>query len=211
MFETDAFGDDIKKIYPVINEDGSDSAMLDNYLNMLTLSGIPMAQAVMMAIPEPWENDESMDPDKRAFYEYNSTCGEPWDGPAAIAFTDGDIVGATLDRNGLRPARYYVTKDDMLILSSEVGVLDVDDSSIIAKKRLEPGKMLLIDTKQGKIIPDEEVKGEIAKQHPYKKWVEENLLDIDNIKTGNKVYHWEDVVGQIKKDAESHSLSLIHI
>ena len=205
MFETDAFGDDIKKIYPVINEDGSDSAMLDNYLNMLTLSGIPMAQAVMMAIPEPWENDESMDPDKRAFYEYNSTCGEPWDGPAAIAFTDGDIVGATLDRNGLRPARYYVTKDDMLILSSEVGVLDVDDSSIIAKKRLEPGKMLLIDTKQGKIIPDEEVKGEIAKQHPYKKWVEENLLDIDNIKTGNKVYHWEDVVDQIKKDAESHS------
>ena len=98
-----------------------------------------------------------------------------------------------------------VTKDDMLILSSEVGVLDVDDSSIIAKKRLEPGKMLLIDTKQGKIIPDEEVKGEIAKQHPYKKWVEENLLDIDNIKTGNKVYHWEDVVDQIKKDAESHS------
>ena len=144
MFETDAFGDDIKKIYPVINEDGSDSAMLDNYLNMLTLSGIPMAQAVMMAIPEPWENDETMDPDKRAFYEYNSTCGEPWDGPAAIAFTDGDIVGATLDRNGLRPARYYVTKDDMLILSSEVGVLDVDDSSIIAKKRLEPGKMLAV-------------------------------------------------------------------
>ena len=112
MFETDAFGDDIKKIYPVINEDGSDSAMLDNYLNMLTLSGIPMAQAVMMAIPEPWENDETMDPDKRAFYEYNSTCGEPWDGPAAIAFTDGDVVGATLDRNGLRPARYYVTKDE---------------------------------------------------------------------------------------------------
>ena len=142
---------------------------------------------------------------KRAFYEYNSTCGEPWDGPAAIAFTDGDVVGATLDRNGLRPARYYVTKDDMLILSSEVGVLDVDDSSIIAKKRLEPGKMLLIDTKQGRIIPDEEVKGEIAKQHPYKKWVEENLLDIDNIKTGNRVYHWEDVVDQIKKDAESHS------
>lgn len=144
MFETDAFGDDIKKIYPVINEDGSDSAMLDNYLNMLTLSGIPMAQAVMMAIPEPWENDESMDPDKRAFYEYNSTCGEPWDGPAAIAFTDGDIVGATLDRNGLRPARYYVTKDDMLILSSELVFLMLMILALLLRSVLNQAKCSLL-------------------------------------------------------------------
>ena len=201
MFDTDIFGDDITKIYPVINEDGSDSAMLDNYLHMLTLSGIPIQQAVMMAIPEPWENDKTMDKAKRAFYEYNSTCSEPWDGPAAVAFTDGVVVGATLDRNGLRPARYIVTTDDMLLLSSEVGVVDIDDSKVISKSRLEPGKMLLIDTKAGKIIADEDVKSEVAARYPYEKWVSENLVNINDIKFGNKALVWTDLVDKIKENS----------
>lgn len=201
MFDTDIFGDDITKIYPVINEDGSDSAMLDNYLHMLTLSGIPIQQAVMMAIPEPWENDKTMDKAKRAFYEYNSTCSEPWDGPAAVAFTDGVVVGATLDRNGLRPARYIVTTDDMLLLSSEVGVVDIDDSKVISKSRLEPGKMLLIDTKAGKIIADEDVKSEVAARYPYEKWVSENLININDIKFVNKALVWTDLVDKIKENS----------
>ena len=204
MFKTEIFGEDVEKIYPVINEDGSDSAMLDNYLHMLTLAGFPLPQAVMMAIPEPWENDTDMDAAKRAFYEYNSTCGEPWDGPAAVAFTDGIIVGATLDRNGLRPARYYVTSDDMVVLSSEVGVIDIEPSKIIKKKRLEPGKMLLIDTKAGKIISDEEVKSEIAKSHPYKKWVKDNLVEINNIKSGKTAKVWADLINEVKEETNKH-------
>ncbi len=204
MFKTDIFGDDVEKIYPVINEDGSDSAMLDNYIHMLTLSGFPLQQAVMMAIPEPWENDKDMDADKRAFYEYNSTCGEPWDGPAAVGFTDGIVVGATLDRNGLRPARYYVTSDDMVVLSSEVGVIDTDSSKIVEKKRLEPGKMLLIDTKAGRIISDEEVKSQIAAMHPYKKWVEENIVNINDIKSGKKTKVWADLINEVKEETNKH-------
>ena len=200
MFDTDIFGEDISKIYPVINEDGSDSAMLDNYLNMLTLAGIPIEQAVMMAMPEPWEKDESMDSAKRAFYEYNSTCGEPWDGPAAIAFTDGVKVGATLDRNGLRPARYIITSDDMLVLASEVGVTDTDESNIIKKGRLEPGKMLLINTCEGRIISDDELKANIASKYPYEKWVKENLVSIDNMMPGDKALLWNDIVDEIREE-----------
>ncbi len=211
IFETDIFGDDISKIYPVINEDGSDSAMLDNYLHMLTLTGISMPQAVMMAIPEPWENDTSMDPAKRAFYEYNSTCGEPWDGPAAIAFTDGEVVGATLDRNGLRPSRYVVTEDDMLVLSSEVGVIDIDDGKVVKKGRLEPGKMLLIDTKAGRIISDEEVKASVASKYPYETWVKENLMDINNISAKAKPMEWGDLVKKIKEEASRHPYGEIMI
>lgn len=204
MFKTDMFGEDVEKIYPVINEDGSDSAMLDNYVHMLTLTGIPLQQAVMMAIPEPWENDKDMDDDKRAFYEYNSTCGEPWDGPAAVGFTDGVIVGATLDRNGLRPARYYVTSDDMVVLSSEVGVIETDPSKIVEKKRLEPGKMLLIDTKEGRIISDEEVKKTIASMYPYRQWLNENLVDIDNVTTGGKPKVWADLINEVKEATNKH-------
>ena len=200
------FGDDIKKIYPVINEDGSDSAMLDNYLNMLTLSGIPMAQAVMMAIPEPWENNEDMDPAMKAFYEYHSCITEPWDGPAAVAFTDGRYIGATLDRNGLRPARYYLTSDDMIILSSEVGVTDVDESTIIKKERLHPGKMLLIDTEKGKIISDEEIKKEEALHKPYAEWVKKTLVEIDNLplNTDKKGDTWHDLVHKLKDNAKGN-------
>ncbi len=200
MFETDIFGEDISKIYPVINEDGSDSAMLDNYLNMLTLSGIPIQQAVMMAMPEPWENDELMDSKKRAFYRYNSTCSEPWDGPAAIAFTDGLVVGATLDRNGLRPARYVITDDDMLILSSEVGVLNIEEEKVIKKDRLEPGKMLLIDIKKGEIISDEVLKEEVCSKYPYEKWVDENILDIKEIKGEKRPLTWKNLIDEIREE-----------
>lgn len=182
MFETSIFSkDDLDKILPVINEDGSDSAMLDNYIQMLTLSGYGLPKAIMMAIPEPWENDNKMGKDKRDFYTYNSLIGEAWDGPAAVGFTDGDLIGATLDRNGLRPARYYVTKDDHVILSSEVGVLPIEEENIIKKDRLMPGKMLLIDTKEGRIIEDNEIKEKIANEHTYGKWLEENLITINDL------------------------------
>ncbi len=202
MFETDVFGEDIKKIYPVINEDGSDSAMLDNFIHMLTLSGYSLPKAIMMTIPEPWENDKAMADDKRAFYEYSSCMMEPWDGPAAIGFTDGVCVGATLDRNGLRPARYYVTKDDMVILSSEVGVLDIPAENIVKKDRLEPGKMLLIDTKEGRIIEDEEIKEKVTSEHPYGKWIDENLIKLDDIKKSDKPsQNWHELVEKIKEES----------
>ncbi len=205
MFETDSFGEDIKKIYPVINEDGSDSAMLDNFVNMLTLSGYSLPKAIMTAIPEPWENDLSMDDDKRAFYEYTSCMMEPWDGPAAIGFTDGVTVGATLDRNGLRPARYYVTKDDMVILSSEVGVLDIPEENILKKERLEPGKMLLIDTKEGRIIQDDEIKKSVVSEYPYREWLNENLLRLDDIKKSeNPPLIWHKLVEKIKAEELKH-------
>ena len=183
MFTSDIFSEeDLKKILPVINEDGSDSAMLDNYIQMLNLSGYSLPKAIMMAIPEPWENAKNtMNENKRAFYEYNSLMGEAWDGPAAIGFTDGDIIGATLDRNGLRPARYYVTNDDFVILSSEVGVLPIKEESVIKKDRLTAGKMLLIDTKQGKIITDEEIKSEITTENPYREWVLKNITTLENL------------------------------
>ena len=184
-FETDAFSkEDLSKILPVINEDGSDSAMLDNYIQMLTLCGYSLPKAIMMAIPEPWENDENMNKAKRDFYAYNSLMGEAWDGPAAIGFTDGDVIGATLDRNGLRPARYYVTNDDYVILSSEVGVLPIKEENIIKKDRLTPGKMLLIDTKEGKIIEDAEIKEKISNKNPYGQWLNENLICLDSLNSG---------------------------
>ncbi len=202
MFETDVFGEDIKKIYPVINEDGSDSAMLDNFVQMLTLSGYSLPKAVMMTIPEPWENDNEMADDKRAFYEYSSCMIEPWDGPAAIGFTDGVCVGATLDRNGLRPARYYITKDDMVILSSEVGVLDIPTENIVRKDRLEPGKMLLIDTKEGRIIEDDEIKAKVVSEFPYRKWLDENLIKLDDVKySESNCQNWGKLVEKIKKEA----------
>ena len=206
MFATPEFEGDMDKILPVINEDGSDSAMLDNYLQFLHLSGFSLPRAVMMTIPEPWENNEDMDPAMKAFYEYHSCITEPWDGPAAVAFTDGRYVGATLDRNGLRPARYYLTSDDMIILSSEVGVTDVDESTIIKKERLHPGKMLLIDTEKGKIISDEEIKKEEALHKPYAEWVKKTLVEIDNLplNTDKKGDTWHDLVHKLKDNAKGN-------
>jgi glutamate synthase domain-containing protein 1 len=175
------FGDDIKKILPVINTDGSDSAMFDNCLELLTLGGRELPHAVMMMIPEPWENHESMDPERRAFYEYHSCLMEPWDGPASIAFTDGTRIGACLDRNGLRPSRYYVTKDDLVIMASEAGVLSIAPERIAVKGRLQPGRMFLVDTAEGRIVADEELKNKYARAHPYQQWLEENHVLLENL------------------------------
>ena len=179
MLASELFGDDLKKVFPIIQEDGSDSAKFDNCLEFLTLSGRSLPHAVMMMIPEPWEHHESMDEKKRAFYEYHSSLIEPWDGPASIAFTDGTVVGAVLDRNGLRPSRYYVTKDDLVIMASEVGVLDVPPERVLEKRRLQPGRMFLVDTSEGRIISDEEIKQEMAAAQPYRKWLKENLVHFD--------------------------------
>ncbi len=171
-FASELFGDDIKKIIPVINTDGSDSAMFDNCLELLVMAGRELPHAMMMMIPEPWENHESMDPERRAFYEYHSCLMEPWDGPASIAFTDGKVIGACLDRNGLRPSRYYVTKDDLVIMASEAGVLPVEPERVLQKGRLQPGRMFLVDIEQGRIVADEELKNKFARAQPYQQWLE---------------------------------------
>ncbi len=181
LFESDLFGEDIKKILPVVCTDGSDSAMFDNCLELLVLSGRSLPHAIMMMIPEPWTKDESMSPEKKAFYEYHSCLMEPWDGPASIAFTDGKVIGAVLDRNGLRPSRYYVTKDDMVIMASEVGVLDIQPDRVLQKGRLQPGRMFLVDTEQGRIVADEEIKEKIATAQPYRKWLDDNLIKLADV------------------------------
>lgn len=181
MLHTDLFGDDLPKLLPIIQQDGSDSAKFDNCLEFLGLSGRTLPHVMMMMIPEPWENHQSMSMEKRAFYEYHSSLMEPWDGPASIAFTDGNKVGAMLDRNGLRPSRYYVTKDDLVIMASEVGVLEVPPERILEKQRLKPGRMFLVDTEEQRIISDEELKQQIATAFPYRHWLDDNLLHFDDL------------------------------
>ena len=174
-----------EKIYPIIQNVSSDSAMLDNTLEFFVMNGIPLPLAMMMLVPEPWIKDDHMSENKKDFYHYYSTMMEAWDGPAAILFTDGELIGATLDRNGLRPARYYITDDNRLILSSEVGVLDIDDLHIIKKSRLKPGNILLIDVKNGRIISDEECKSYYTNLHPYGEWLSLNLIDLNDVKIPN--------------------------
>ncbi len=181
MCASDLFKDDMKKVMPVIAPDGSDSAMFDNCLEFLVMGGRSLPHAVMMMIPEPWSNHESMSDEKKAFYEFHSSLMEPWDGPASIAFTDGVKIGAVLDRNGLRPSRYYVTKDDLVIMASEVGVLEVAPERVLQKGRLQPGRMFLIDTEQGRIVTDEEIKNKIATAHPYRIWLKENLVSLEDL------------------------------
>jgi len=181
MFSTDLFNKDLDKILPVIDENGSDSAMMDNCLEFLYHSGYSLPHAMMMMIPEPWSGHESMDDQKKAFYQYHSCLMEPWDGPAAIAFTDGDQVGAVLDRNGLRPSRYYITMDGLVILASEVGVLDINPQNVIKKGRLQPGKMFLVDTVKGYIIEDEEIKRKITESRPYREWLDQYMTGIEDL------------------------------
>ena len=180
-FVSELFGDDIQKVIPVINTDNSDSAQFDNVVELLTLAGRELPHAMMMMIPEPWENHESMDPERRAFYEYHSCLTEPWDGPASMAFTDGKFIGACLDRNGLRPSRYYVTKDDMVIMASEAGVLPIAPDRVAIKGRLQPGRMFLIDTEQGRIIADEELKRKYSGAKPYRQWLDEHHILLENL------------------------------
>ena len=180
LLQSSVFGDDLRKILPVIREGGSDTATFDNVLEFLHMTGRSLPHAILMMIPEPWQNHESMDEDLKAFYEYHSSLMEPWDGPASIAFSDGTMIGAVLDRNGLRPSRYYVTKDDVVIMASEVGVLDIPAEQIVLKERLHPGRIFLVDTARGRIVSDEEVKRELAAAHPYKDWLK-HLIDIDDL------------------------------
>ena len=181
MIDSGVFGEDVAKLFPIIEEGGSDSAGFDNCLEFLHLGGRSLPHALMMMIPEPWERHENMSDEKRAFYEFHACMMEPWDGPASVGFTDGSVVGATLDRNGLRPSRYYVTKDDRVIMGSEVGVLPVDADNVLHKGRLQPGRMFLVDTKAGRIIDDEELKHAVANEHPYRQWLDENLVDLHQV------------------------------
>jgi len=181
VLKSKAFGADIKKLKPIIMSGGSDSSMFDNLFELLTLSGRSIAHSMMMLIPSAWQQDKLMKEELRSFYKYHTCFMEPWDGPAAIAFTDGEAVGAVLDRNGLRPARYIVTKNDFVVMASEMGVLDINPSDILISGRLEPGKMFFIDTKEGRIISDEALKENISKQKPYSAWISENMVELDDL------------------------------
>lgn len=181
LLQSPLFGPELKKLFPLVTETGSDSATFDNALEFLVMGGRSLPHAMMMMIPEAWSGDETMDPAKRAFYEFHACMMEPWDGPAAIAFTDGVQIGAVLDRNGLRPGRYWVVNDGRLIYASETGVLDIPPEKIIYKGKMQPGKMLLIDTEQRRIIGDDEIKGQIANAQPYAQWLAENVIDLDEV------------------------------
>lgn len=224
--QSDLLKDDMDKILPVISREGSDSAMLDNVLEFLVMSGMPLPLAVMITIPEPWKNDENISREKRDLYRYYATMMEPWDGPAAILFTDGDVMGACLDRNGLRPARYYITKDNRLILSSEVGVLDIPSDEIVEKSRLKPGKMLLVDMKNKRIVSDEECKEYYAKRKPYGEYLDQCLTTLESLPVPNKKpqhysdseraklykafgYTYEDITGAIYPMAKNGSEPIV--
>jgi glutamate synthase domain-containing protein 2/glutamate synthase domain-containing protein 1/glutamate synthase domain-containing protein 3 len=181
VMKSPVLGDDLKKLYPITFEGQSDTATFDNALELLTMSGYPLAHAAMMMIPEAWEQHTTMDERRRAFYEYHAAMLEPWDGPAAMVFTDGKQIGATLDRNGLRPARYIVTDDDLVVMASESGVLPIPESRIVKKWRLQPGKMFLIDLEQGRIVDDEELKNQFANARPYRRWIENVRVRLDEI------------------------------
>ncbi|MBX3448824.1 MAG: glutamate synthase large subunit [Planctomycetaceae bacterium] len=181
MMQSDLFGDDLEKLFPIMEPGSSDSGNFDNGLELLVMAGRSLPEAMMMMIPEAWQNHDTMSKDKLAFYEYHSALQEPWDGPASVSFTDGTIVGATLDRNGLRPSRYYVTHDDRVVMASEVGVLDVDPANVKFKGRLQPGKMFLVDFRQGRLIPDEEIKQDFANRRPYGEWLAKQRIQLEEV------------------------------
>ena len=181
LFRSPVFGEDIHKVTPIVNVNGSDSSMFDNVLELMVLAGRSLPHAVMMMIPEPWSKHDHMDPARRAFYQFHSSLMEPWDGPASICFTDGVRIGAVLDRNGLRPARYYVTKDDVVILASEAGVLELDPARIERKGRVQPGRMFLVDTELGRIVDDDEVKRAVVNERPYAEWLKQNLVHLKDL------------------------------
>ena len=175
------FGEDLRKVLPAVDVDGSDTAIFDNVLELLHLGGRSLAHVMAMMVPEPWSRDESMAPARKAFYRYHSCLMEPWDGPASLAFTDGVRIGATLDRNGLRPGRYYVTRDGRVVMASEAGVLDIPPADVVAKGRLQPGRMFLVDTAQGRIVTDDELKDELAAARPYQQWVADAMVRLEDL------------------------------
>ena len=185
------FGDDLPKLFPIVEEDCSDSGTFDNVLEFMLLTGRSLQEAVMMMIPEAWQQHPNMPADKRAFYEYHSCLMEPWDGPASIAFTDGTLIGAVLDRNGLRPSRYYVTDDDKCLMASEVGVLPIDPERIVKKGRLQPGRMFLIDFKEGRMIPDEELKSKWARARPYREWLDRQRISLEELEPSKKFHGFD--------------------
>ena len=184
LIDTDIFGADLDKIFPVCTPGASDSARFDEVLELLHLGGRSLPHAVLMMIPEAWERNESMDPARRAFYAYHSALMEPWDGPASVCFSDGTVVGAVLDRNGLRPSRIWVTDDGLVVMASEVGVLDLDPATVVQRLRLQPGRMFLVDTAQGRIISDEEIKSDLAAEHPYQQWLDSEQFHLDDLPQG---------------------------
>ena len=184
LIDTDLFGADVEKIFPVCTPGASDSARFDEVLELLHLGGRSLPHAVLMMIPEAWERNESMDPARRAFYAYHAALMEPWDGPASVCFSDGTVVGAVLDRNGLRPSRIWVTEDGLVVMASEVGVLDLDPATVVQRLRLQPGRMFLVDTAQGRIIADEEIKAELAAEHPYREWLDAEQFHLDDLPQG---------------------------
>jgi glutamate synthase domain-containing protein 2/glutamate synthase domain-containing protein 1/glutamate synthase domain-containing protein 3 len=188
LCESDLFGDDLQKLFPIAVEGVSDSATFDNVMEFLHMAGRPLPHAVLMMIPEAWSGHETMDDERKAFYEYHATLMEPWDGPASLSFTDGEVIGAVLDRNGLRPSRYYVTHDDKVIMASEVGVLEVAPENVKIKDRLHPGRIFMVDTKQGRIIGDEEIKQEFIDEHPYGEWLKKNLMPIENLPNPKQIH-----------------------
>ena len=188
LCQSDLFGKDLEKLFPIIIEGGSDSAVFDNVMEFLHMTGRPLPHAVLMMIPEAWSGHETMGDERKAFYEYHGCVMEPWDGPASIAFADGEVIGAVLDRNGLRPSRYYVTKDDMVVMASEVGVLDIPPENVLIKNRLHPGRIFMVDIKQGRIIDDEELKREFATEYPYGDWLKKNLMPIEKLPNPKQIH-----------------------
>ena len=197
LMKSEVFGEDIKKLFPIILEGKSDSASMDMVIELLLMTGRSLPEAMMMVVPEAWEKHQTMSEDKKAFYEYNACIMEPWDGPASIPFTDGNVIGALLDRNGLRPSRYTLTKSGFVIMSSEIGVLDIKPEDVIKHGRLEPGRMFLIDMNEGRIIEDDEIKNAIVTKHPYKKWLDDNLLQLA------KIPYTNNLIPQEKTDFEA--------
>ncbi len=189
VMESPYYGKDLKRMLPIIMEGQSDSATFDSVLELLVMSGRSLPHAMMMMIPEAWSKNDLMEPDRRAFYEYHATMMEPWDGPAAVVFTDGNIIGATLDRNGLRPSRYVVTKDELVVLTSEAGTQSFDAENVAVKGKLQPGRMFILDLKQGRIIDDEEIKKDIVTRKPYRQWVNENMIKLTHLPTPEYIYN----------------------
>jgi glutamate synthase domain-containing protein 2/glutamate synthase domain-containing protein 1/glutamate synthase domain-containing protein 3 len=211
QFVSKAFGEDLKKVLPIVVPDGSDTATFDNVLEILVLCGRSLPHAMMMMIPEAWSNHQGMERSKRAFYEYHSCLMEPWDGPAAIAFSDGRYVGALLDRNGLRPSRYLVSRDDIVIMASEAGVLPVAAEKVVTRGRLQPGKMFLVDTQEGRIIDDKEVKESYARRQPYEKWLRENIVDLRTLPTPKKVHGLNETTLRQRQRAFGYTIEALKI